>query len=104
MGSVSKRSTPGASVAIVSDLLRNPNFLTSFSDCLDQRLSTALKAQEGSWGDLFEQILSEELPPMESPQPPESTIGISRFDSHDPKDGSTRGKVGRNEACPCGSG
>ncbi len=88
---------PREAAEIVRTLLQDATSLTSLSHRFSQQLMEALKAQEGIWGDLFEQVIDDELPPTESPEP-------SNTGGHDPKNQSTWGKVGRNEPCPCGSG
>jgi glycosyltransferase involved in cell wall biosynthesis len=75
----------------VNDLLKDETLLTSLSNRLIEQLSHGLKAQQGIWSNLFEEILNTDLPPMEN-----SSISPSQQIAW--------GKVSRNQLCPCGSG
>jgi len=96
---------PRRAAETIDALLPDKAFLTSLSHGNAQRLSAALKAHEGDWGDLFEEVMSSELPP--SIALPFSYEDGTRWhmsqSERDPTDQSTWGKVRRNELCPCGS-
>jgi len=99
---------PRHAAEMIEALLSDKASLTSLSHRNTQQLSAALKAQERAWGDLFEQVMSCELPPsIALPLSREYGIGLHmsppRSVGCDPIDQSTWGNVRRNEPCPCGS-
>lgn len=99
---------PRRAAETIDALLPDKAFLTSISHRNAQQLLAALKAHEGDWGDLFEQVMSSELPPpVALPLSREYGAGWHTRQSssveRDPTDQSTWGKVRLNEPCPCGS-
>jgi hypothetical protein len=82
---------PHEAAASIAALLQDGTALTALSRRLAEQLSGALKAQEGIWSSLFQEVLNSGLPPMENPPAPQpDQIAFSG--------------VRRNEPCPCGSG
>jgi len=82
---------PRETATTIAALLQDRTALTALSERLAEQLAGALKAQEGIWSSLFQQVLNSDLRPMERPPAPQP-------------DQITWSGVSRNGPCPCGSG